>query len=291
MKRIKNKNYDQTRTVYGAPEVDGKKKAKLIPLRQIMVDGNNPGYMNRVLVCTPTGTGSVRVEWVLARYGQTIPMNWSMVQYTQFMNSFITYRYALPDAQNLIVQEAVRGGYEWLILIEDDNVLPPDAFVRWNKYMRDRTVPIVSGVYFSRSDPSEPMIFRGRGTSVYWDWKFGDKVWCDGVPTGSLLIHCSILKAMYDESPEYLINGTTTARRVFDAPQKMWLDKEGHFNTLVGTTDLQWCTRIMDGNYFEKAGWPEYKDKKYPFLVDTGIFVKHIDRNTGEQFPKEESLT
>jgi len=141
------------RKIYGAPKVDGKEKSKLIPLRQIMVDSENPGYMNRVLIATPAGTGSVRMEWVLARYGQTIPMNWSMVQYTQFMNSFVTYRYALRDAQNLIAQEAIKGDFQWLILIEDDNILPPDAFMRWNDYMREHTVPIISGLYFSKSQP------------------------------------------------------------------------------------------------------------------------------------------
>lgn len=274
-----------TRTEYGAP----KNKKDLIPLRNVMVKGS-PGYMNRVLVATPAGTGSVRMEWVLARYGQVIPMNWSMVQYTQFMNSFVTYQYALPDAQNLIVQEAVKGDFEWLILLEDDNVLPPDAFFRWNKYMQERKVPVVSGLYFSKSQPSEPLIFRGRGTSVHWDWKFGDKVWCDGVPTGSLLIHMSLMKVLYNESPEYLVGGTTPARRIYDIPQQMWISEDGNFNSLVGTTDLNWCTRVMKENIFEKAGWPEYKNKKNPFLVDTSIFVKHIDRNTGEQFPLEGEL-
>ena len=275
------------RTEYGAP----KDKKDLIPLRNIMVDSNNPGYMNRVLVATPAGTGSVRMEWVLARYGQIIPMNWSMVQYTQFMNSFVPYRYTVPDAQNLIVQEAVKGDFEWLILIEDDNVLPPDAFFRWNKYMQERKVPVVSGLYFSKSKPSEPLIFRGRGTSVHWDWKFGDKVWCDGVPTGSLLVHMSLMKVLYNESPEYLVGGKggTMARRVFEIPQQMWVSDEG-FNSLVGTTDLQWCTRVMRDKVFERAGWKEYQKKKYPFCVDTNIFVKHIDRNTGEQFPTEEEL-
>jgi len=278
------------RKIFGAPTVDGKKKKKLIPLKHVMQDSEDPGYVNRVLVATPAGTGSVRMEWVLGRYGQIVPMNWSMVQYVQYMNSFVTYRYALPDAQNIIVQEAVKGEYEWLLLIEDDNVLPADAFMKFNKYMQSREVPIVSGLYFSRSKPSEPLIFRGRGTSVYWDWKFGDKVWADGVPTGTLLIHMSILKKMYEESPEYNIPGMGMARRVFEKPEKLWTDGQGNFNTLVGTTDLQWCTRVMEDNIFEKAGWPEYKDMEFPFLVDTNIFVKHIDRNTGEMFPPEDEL-
>ena len=281
---MKNKPLKHKTTSYS-----GVLSKKNYPLKQVMIDSNDPGYVNRVLVATPCGNGTVRMEWVLARYGQIIPMNWSMVQFTQFMNSFVPYRYSVPDAQNIIVQEAIKGNFEWLILIEDDNVLPPDAFVRWNKYMRERKVPVVSGLYFSKSQPPEPMTFRGRGNSVYWDWKFGDLVWCDGVPTGSLLIHMSILKAMYDESPEYKV-GDIITRKVFEVPERMWITPEGNFNTLVGTSDLNWCTRVMQNGFFEKAGWGDYQNKEFPFLVDTNIFVKHIDRNTGEQFPNEKYL-
>lgn len=261
------------------------KDKRLIPLRQIQVNSNDPGYVNRLLVGTAS-MGTVRMEWVLARYGQAIPMNWSMVQITEFMNSVVPLKYSVPDAQNIIVKEAIQGNYQWLLLIEDDTIPPADAFLRFNRYMRDGSVPVVSGLYFSRSVPSEPLVFRGRGTSVYWDWKFGDKVWCDGVPTGMLLINCSLLKLMYDESPEYNVGNTgIKARKVFEVPSKLWVTPEGHFNTLSGTSDLTFCTRAIDGNYFERAGWPEIQKKKYPFLVDTEIFCKHIDRNTGRQFP------
>jgi hypothetical protein len=40
----------------------------------------------------------------------------------------------------------------------------------------------------------------------------------------------------------------------------------------------------MEGGYFEKAGWREYQDKQWPFLVDTNIFCRHINPD-GEQFP------
>ena len=275
-----------TRTVYGPKETKGPIKQ----IRQIKVDSNDPGYINRILIATPT-QGLVRMEWVLARHGQVIPMNWSMVQYAQFMSSFVPLRYSVPDAQNLIVQEAIKGDFEWVLFLEDDTMPPPDAFIRFNKYMREGKVPIISGLYFSRSQPSEPLVFRGRGTSVYWDWKFGDKVWVDGVPTGMLLVHMSIMKALYKESPEYNVGGSgMRARKVFAKPQKMWVTPEGHFNTLSGTTDLEWCTRVMDEGIFEKAGWPEYQRKQHPFLVDTGIFCFHIDRHTGVQYPPDKVL-
>jgi hypothetical protein len=265
-------------------------KTPVRPIRQIRVDSGDPGYVNRILVATPS-LGNVRMEWVLARYGQLIPMNWSMVQFCQFMSSFVPMRYTVPDAQNIIVGEAIKGDYEWLLLIEDDTIPPPDAFVKFNKYMRDAKTPVVSGLYFSRSQPSEPLVFRGRGTSVYWDWKFGDKVWVDGVPTGMLLIHMGLLRAMWDESPEYNVgNSGIIARRVFEQPQKIYVTEDGHFNTLSGTSDLLWCTRVIDGDFLKKSGWNKYKNKKYPFLIDTSIFCKHIDRHTGVQYPPEADL-
>jgi hypothetical protein len=113
----------------------------------------------------------------------------------------------------------------------------------------------------------------------------GDKVWVDGLPFGFTLIHGSLIKELWKESPEYIVNGTVT-RRVFNAPSESYIDPEtGGWMNNAGTSDLEWCKRVMKDRIFEKAGWPEYQKKQYPFLVDTDLFVKHIDRNTGIQYP------
>jgi hypothetical protein len=245
-------------------------------IKQILLDSGDPHYVNRLLIGTPS-IGMVRMEWVMARYGQIIPMNWSQVQMIQWLSSYVPIRFQLPDAQNLIAKECIEKDFEWLLFIEHDNLLPPDCFIRFNQYMRDAKVPIVSALYFSRSRPSDPLIFRGRGTSVYTKWKPKDLVWADGIPTGCVLIHHSILKAMWDEAEEYVV-GNQTTRRIFRQPANVWYDPQtGEFNTTTGTTDLDFCTRVMEGKYFEKAGWKEYQKMKYPFLVDTNIFCKHID--------------
>lgn len=256
-------------------------------VRTILNDSGDPGYVNRILIGTPT-TGNVRIEWVSARYGQIIPCNWSMVQYMHFMSSYIPLRYQVADAQNLIVKEAVEKDFEWLGLVEHDNVIPPDTFIRWNEYMRRGDTPVVSGLYFTRGYPSEPLVYRGRGNSYYGDWKMGDLVWCDGVPTGCLLIHCALLRAMWAESEEYEIAGQKT-RRVFDTPRRAWFDETtGQFNTTAGTSDLEWCTRVMKGDYLRKAGWGAFADEhpEYPFLVDTNIFSFHITSD-GVKYPLE----
>lgn len=247
-------------------------------------DSGDPGHVNRILIGIPS-TGLKRDEWIQARYGQVIPMNWSQVEMMQFMNSYMTLRYQVADAQNMIVKQAIDLDFEFLLLFEHDILPPPMAFVRLNHYMRECKVPVVSGLYYSRSRPSEPLVFRGRGNGAWLDWEMGGDLWVDGVPTGFLLIHGSILRAMWDESEEYQIQGTTT-RRVFNTPRNAWYDPEsGQYNSTAGTSDLDWCTRVMRERFFEKAGWPEYQNKKYPFLVDTKhLFCRHINFN-GEQFP------
>lgn len=247
----------------------------------------NKGYWNhKVLIGTPT-TGICRMEWVLARYGQIIPTNWSMMDsYMPLPHMFAPMKYLVPDAQNLIVKNCLEKKVEWLLLVEQDNVLPPDAFIQLNEYMRKATIPVVSGLYFTKSVPPEPMIYRGLGNSFYRDWKLGERVWCTGLPTGCVIIHSSILKVLWEESPEYSAQGIIT-RRVFENPEEIWYDPQTQgFRTNVGTSDLAFCKRLMTENIFEKAGWPEYQKMENPFLVDTNIFVKHIDMD-GRMFPLE----
>lgn len=255
----------------------GKRKTEAIQYKRILDDSGEQGYTNRLLVATPT-LGTVRIEWVTARYGQITPTNWSMVQMLQYMNQYVALRYQIADAQNLIVKEAIEKDFEWLLLVEDDTCLPPDAFIRFNKHIRDNKVPIVSGLYYTKSEPSEPLLFRGRGNSFYDDWDLGDQVWVDGVPTGCLLIRVALLKEMWKDSPEYRTNnGGQVVRRVFEFPEKIWFDEESEtFNTLTGTSDLDWCTKVIEGGYIAKAGYPNIQKKKYPLLCDTAIFAKHI---------------
>lgn len=256
------------------------------PVRETksIVNDSGASYVNRILIGTPA-TGLVRIEWASARYSQTIPMNWSQVQILQYYDSYVPLRYQVDDAQNLIVRECLKGDFEWLFLLEHDVLLPDTTFMKLNQYMREGKYPIISGLYYSRGRPSEPLVFKGRGNSVFDKFSIGDMVWCDGVPTGCLLIHHSILRLMWNESPEYIIRrpwGVEITRRVFETPR--FEDVAGGMHNMVsGTSDLYWCDRVIKDNVLERTGWT-VPDPTNPFLVDTSIFCKHINPD-GEQFP------
>jgi hypothetical protein len=239
----------------------------------------------RLLIGVPL-TGMIRAEWMLARYHQVIPANWSQTERIVPLPNFSPMNYLVAEARNSIVKAFIEHEFEWLFFIDHDTIIPPDTFLRMNDYMLSKEVPIVSGVYFTRSLPSEPLVYRGRGTSYFKDWKFGDKVWTDGLPMGCTLIHGSIIRALWDESEEYFYaHQNETVRKVFESPQHVYFNPENlnWYNT-TGTEDLEFCRRVIENKIFEKAGWPEFQKKQYPFLIDTGIFCKHIDWD-GKQYP------
>ena len=246
---------------------------------------NSVQTTNRILICSPS-LGIVRMEWVLARHGQVIPCNWSQVQIVEFMSEFVPLEYQVADARNVCCNAVVERNFEWLLFIDDDVCLPPETFIILNEYMTKGDIPVVSGLYFTKSNPPEPLIYRGRGTGFYKDWKKGDKVWVDGVPMGCTLISGKLIKAMWEESEEYRV-GNTILHRVFETPARViWDPEKINFRTETGTEDLTWCTRVMNENFLEKSGWEKHaKDHaEFPFLINTRIWCQHIDPN-GRQFP------
>jgi len=246
---------------------------------------NTGKWVNRVCIGTPT-LGTVRMEWVNARFGQTIPTNWSHVDLQQWMSAHIPIHYQVPDAENIIAKTVVEQNFEWLLFIEDDNIIPPNAFIKMNQYMIKGDVPVVGGLYFTKSVPAEPILYREKGKGYYADFKMGEKVWVSGLPFGFTLIHGDIIRALWKESPEYTVGGITT-RRVFDAPAETFHAPEtGGRLGPHGTSDLRFCERLMHEGFLAKGGFPEYQNKPHPFLVDTSIFVKHIDPH-GNQYPLE----
>lgn len=239
---------------------------------------NTGTYNHRILIGTAT-LGTVRIEWHNSMNGLVIPVNWSSSSQTPI-------GFQTDDAQNIIVKEALDRGFEWVLLIEDDVVVPSDLLLRIAPYVEKKTIPIVSGWYNLKTSPPQPLMFRGRGTGAFNGWKPGEKVWCDGVPTGCLLIHSSILKVLSESAEVYQLrsNGEKVSlKRIFKTPRMTFSDAPlGSYHKLVGTSDLFFCDQILKENVLERAGWK--RRKPWPFLVDTSIRCGHIDRSTGQIF-------
>ena len=246
------------------------------------------GWKKRICIAVPS-TGLVRVEWMMARFGQVVPVNWSNGDIFQYYNQFSPLGWAVADARNICVQYSLSQGFEWTFFIDHDTILPVDTFLKIQEYLRTGKYPVVCGLYYCKGSHPEPLIFRGRGNGYYDKWKRGDKVWVDGIPMGCALIHNSILQEMYNRSEEYVVptlTGNQVVRRVFETPRHAWFDpEEGKYNSKAGTEDLFWCDRIRTEKIFEATKiWKDFQKKEFPFLLDTSIFCQHIDEN-GVRYP------
>jgi hypothetical protein len=251
---------------------------------EIIKNPSRKPIRNRILIGTPT-LGIIRAEWAQARFGQVIPCNWTAANFAVGYSTTIPMGYLVADAQNIIVDVAINQEFEWVFLLEDDVVLPVDAFLQLNEYMKKGDVPVVSGLYHLKNSPSEPLVFRGRGNSCYSKFKIGEKVWADGVPTGCLLVNCKVLKIMHQEAEEYQTGNGQKVKKVFETPAKVWMDPETNsLNMQCGTSDLNWCDRVMKGDVLRRAGWKKISEQKWPFLVDTKIHCGHIELNTGRMW-------
>jgi hypothetical protein len=249
---------------------------------------NKVKWRKRLLVAVAT-EGWVRYEWAHARYGQVTPINWEAQGFDiacYRSNAYSAIGYSIDDAYNLIVKKALEVKVDWLIIIEDDVVVPNDLFIKFGRYMDAKEFPVVSGLYYTKSEPSEPLIFRGRGNGPFRKWKPGQKVFCDGLPMGCLLIHTSILKWFWENTKDvYQTVDGQTIRRVFETPRKLFYDPEkGGYERQEGTQDLYFFDRMIENDVLKKTGWDKVARRKWPLLCDTGILCKHVCRNTGRMY-------
>lgn len=262
--------------IYEKRITKGYRGMKLVP--------NSMKCLNRILIGIPT-TGNVRMEWVMARFGQVIPCNWSQTDALQWLDQNSPIDFLVADARNVVVDSCLKQGFEWLMFIDHDTVIPPFTILRMNDRMIKGDVPIWSGLYFTKSKPSEPLVYRGKGNGYYKDWKIGDEVWTSCVPMGCTMIHSSILRELAKIVESYEVRPGLVVKKVFETPAKVWFDSEcRNWYTATGTEDMDFCAKIVDNDIFTRAGWPKYAKKEFPFLVDTVLFCQHIDEN-GRQYP------
>lgn len=221
------------------------------------------------------------MEWHVATSGVIVPCNWSAAWQ-------IPYGYLVADAQNVIAYSAITNHCDWVLFIEDDVLIPADFLLKLEGWIRKGDIPIISGLYHLKNSSKEPVLYRGRGNGAFHDFKYGDPVWVDGVPTGCLLVHISILREMAKIVDMYEVKnltGSTMVWRIFESPRKWFADPEqGGFQKLLGTSDLYFCDQVMEKGILKKAGWDKVAKKTFPFLCDTSMLCEHIDRADGRRY-------
>lgn len=69
------------------------------------------------------------------------------------------------DARNKLCNQAITEGYDRILWLDSDMDFQPDLLIRLSKTMDETGADLVSGLYFTRKAPVQPVIYKETG---YW---------------------------------------------------------------------------------------------------------------------------
>ena len=166
------------------------------------------------------------------------------------------------DARNLLVKEAMEGGYDRILFIDSDMSFDNDMFLRLSEDM-DEGLEYVCGIFFKRTIPTGPCIYKGM---LYDDTKT--------LPECRLDTYWN-----YPQDQVFQVAGSGTAATLIDLEVFEKLVKAGEcfpFSPYIGLgEDVSFCMRL------NKLGIKMYCDSR--------VKVDHIGKfGIGEKQYKQQ---
>ena len=207
--------------------------------------------------------GQVSMHWAMSLTSIAMPIN--------FTNQFsIVLDKKIDDARNEISAIVVNNDTEprFLFFLDDDVIMPPNTLRKLVHRMENlpEDVGAISGVYYAKNEPGEPLIFKERGRGSYYDWKVGDffQTWAAGC--GLVLIRADVLRRMKEQHGEPW----------FMVDYGLSQTKEGAYEARALTEDLYF--------YNKMAETIAPNGKPYSLWIDTNIQASHFDKYSKKFF-------
>lgn len=132
--------------------------------------------------------GTVSTYFMQARNGQQFPLVSSSIDH-------IVLNKPIADARNEIVQFALDQDATYLYWLDDDVIAPGDSFLKLWRHQKD----IINGVYWSKSNPPMPLLFRDHLAGPYWNWHIGDLIEIDAAGNGLTLVKTDVYRKIEKE--------------------------------------------------------------------------------------------
>lgn len=143
-----------------------------------------------LLVGLPTLGRPVPLEWAFAFKAMAPPLNYNI-------NFQIIRGQPIDVARNEMAKHAISIGAKYLFFLGDDVVCPPHTLRQLIFRLENNpNIAVTGGVYCCKSDPANPLVFRGNGKGCYWDWKIGEFFSVSGLGMDCTLIRVSVLEKM-----------------------------------------------------------------------------------------------
>lgn len=151
-----------------------------------------------------------------------------------------------------IAEFAVENGADWVLFLDDDVCFPPNTLLQ----LLGREKDIVGGVYWSKSEPPVPLVFKGHMEGPHLNWHAGDFIKVDAMGMGLTLVRTKVFKAM----------------------PKPWFSENYVYHELENANSRNAGT-TEDIYFYKKA-----RDYGFEVFCDTGIQALHYDKNSNKFF-------
>lgn len=199
--------------------------------------------------------GLVPIQFVMAHMNWTPPLNVS-IGYMVKMNMLSSH------ARQVMTMEAIRAEAEYIFYVDDDTLIPPlGLYTLYNFMEQNPHAGAVSGVYTTRENPNEPLIYKEHGKGCAWDFEMGPNAVPEvifGAGAGCLLARVSAIKDTMDKNPGVAI----------------WADEKDMPSE--GKSGIMWGHDIRFCRMLNLAGHPVY--------VDGRIMCGHHDIKTNTTY-------
>lgn len=139
-----------------------------------------------LMFAIPTLGRPVPLQWALNFKSLNPPINFNC-------DFNIAFGAEIGLSRQNLAETAIARGCKYLFFLGDDVVPPPHA-LRQLIYRLEHNpeVDVVGGIYSTKADPSEPLVFQGNGNGPYWEWKIGEFFECTGLGMDCTLIRTSV---------------------------------------------------------------------------------------------------
>lgn len=187
--------------------------------------------------------GMVSTAFMQARAGQQFPLVSSAMD-------CIVLNKPIADARNEIVEFALEQNANYIFWLDDDVIPPPNAFLTLYNHHKD----IVNGVYWSKSNPPMPLLFRNHLEGPYWDWHIGDMIEIDAAGMGLTLVKTDVYRKLKELEPD-----------------KPWYSVE--YSSFPGVTQTPY-NNTEDLYFYWRA-----RQAGYQVWADTSVQAMHYDKS------------
>lgn len=166
-------------------------------------------------------------------------------------------------ARQVMTMEALRHPtVQYIFYVDDDMMIPPMGLYQLYNLMERRPEwGAVTGVYTTRQDPAEPLIYTDHGEGASWDFPMGpgaEPTQIMGAGAGCLLVRTAAIRDWMKENPNVPIWGDASEFPASNGGRVTW----GH--------DVRFIRNLTE------AGWPCY--------VDGSLLCGHFDMKSNRVF-------